>query len=280
MNKWLKLARQFYNVAIRRKLVTENPFVHCKAAVKGDPSRRVFVPADVIEKVIEVLPNAEWRLLVALARWGGLRIPSEVVTLTWADVDIPGRRFIVRSSKTEHHEGGGIRVVPMFPELVQHFEEAYELAEEGATHVFPNLREADNLRTTFVRYIAKAGCKPWPKPFQNLRASRATDLADLYPSHVSAAWLGHTEQIADAFYRQVTDEHFARAIGGTKRNAEYDAFATQNPTQQVSARKSREVQETTQALENQGLVPNCASSDDTPPQYILPPRGVEPLFSD
>ena len=66
--KKLRLVREFYNVAVRRKLVTSNPFSHCKDAVKGDPSKRVFVPAEVIEKVIEVLPTTEWRLLAALER--------------------------------------------------------------------------------------------------------------------------------------------------------------------------------------------------------------------
>lgn len=59
----------------------------------------------------------------------------------------------------------------------------------------------------------EAGLRPWPKPWQNLRSSRATELADKFPSHVCAAWLGHTEAVADEFYRQVTDDHFARAIG-------------------------------------------------------------------
>jgi len=45
-----------------------------------------------------------------------------------------------------------------------------------------------------------------------LRASRATELADAFPSHVASAWLGHTEAIADAHYRQVTEEHFVKAV--------------------------------------------------------------------
>lgn len=68
-----------------------------------------------------------------------------------------------------------------------------------------------NVRTHIQRLITRAGVKPWPKLWQNLRASRATELADSFPSHVCAAWLGHTEVIADTFYRQVTDDHFKRA---------------------------------------------------------------------
>ena len=51
----------------------------------------------------------------------------------------------------------------------------------------------------------------WEKPFQNMRASCATDFADLFSSHVCTEWLGHTEQIANAHYRQVTETHFQKA---------------------------------------------------------------------
>ncbi len=59
-----------------------------------------------------------------------------------------------------------------------------------------------------------------------MRSTRATELADQFPSRVCAAWLGHTETVADEFYRQVTDEHFQRAKVGV-------ASAAQNPAQSV-----------------------------------------------
>jgi hypothetical protein len=71
-----------------------------------------------------------------------------------------------------------------------------------------------NLRTQLERIIEKAGLSPWPKLFQNLRATRATEVADMpgIPSHVAADWLGHSTTIADKHYRQVTEEHFERAL--------------------------------------------------------------------
>jgi integrase len=119
--KRCRYARHFFEVAKRRGLVEDNPFAHIKGTVKGNADRRVFVPSDAINKVIEQAPDPQWKLLIALARWGGLRIPSEALALTWQDVDFAGKRFIVRASKTEHHADGGIRVVPMFPELVPLF---------------------------------------------------------------------------------------------------------------------------------------------------------------
>ncbi|RMF38914.1 MAG: hypothetical protein D6753_15005 [Planctomycetota bacterium] len=54
--------------------------------------------------------------------------------------------------------------------------------------------------------------EPWSMPFQNLRATRRTELEEIYPSHVIDAWLGHTTAVANRHYLQVTDEHWQRAI--------------------------------------------------------------------
>jgi hypothetical protein len=73
--------------------------------------------------------------------------------------------------------------------------------------------------------MVRAGVDSWPRLFQNLRASRATELAAEFPSHVAAAWLGHSEEIADAHYRQVLDGDFAKAVAGPSQQA------AQNPAQ-------------------------------------------------
>jgi integrase len=67
--------------------------------------------------VLDKCPDAQWKLLFALSRYGGLRCPSEHLALTWGDVDWEQNRIRVTCSKTEHHEGRGERFVPIFPEL-------------------------------------------------------------------------------------------------------------------------------------------------------------------
>jgi integrase len=211
--KRCRYARHFFAIALRRGVVTSNPFGHIKGAVKGNPERRVFVPAELVVKVLEGIPDPQWRLMIALARWGGLRCPSEVLALTWRDVDFESKRLIIRASKTEHHDDGGIRIMPMFAELVEPLQRVFDEAQPGEIHVITRYREAtQNLGTQFRRYITRAGVTPWPKLWQNLRASRATELVDKFPSHVCAGWLGHTEKIADTFYRITTDAHFERAV--------------------------------------------------------------------
>ncbi len=47
--------------------------------------------------------------------------------------------------------------------------------------------------------------------FQNMRASRETELAESNPLHVVTAWIGNSARIAAQHYLQVTDADFDRA---------------------------------------------------------------------
>ena len=81
----------------------------------------------------------------------------------------------------------------------------------GPVYVITRCRHKSvNLRTQFQRIIGRAGLAPWPKLFQTLRASRATELANEYPAHVAAAWLGHSTVVASKHYWQVTDADFEK----------------------------------------------------------------------
>ncbi len=211
----LSIAKQFFRAAQRKKLLAENPFADLKGiGVQSNRSRDHFVTQADTQKLIDAAPDAEWRAIIALARFAGLRTPSETLALRWADVDWPAGRLTVRSPKTEHHAEQGVRVIPLFASLRPHLE---ALWEPGAEFVINRYRDASqNLRTTFEKIIERAGLTPWPKAFQNMRASRATELAAEYPAHVAAAWLGHSTLVAQKHYWQVTDADFQQAIAAPK----------------------------------------------------------------
>ena len=100
----------------------------------------------------------------------------------------------------------------MFPELRPYLEDVFDEAEPGTEYVITRYRQPNaNLRTQLLRVIKKAGITPWPKLFQNLRATRETELTEHFPIHVVTAWLGNSTTIAAKHYLQVTDEHFQRA---------------------------------------------------------------------
>ncbi len=234
--KRLQFARQFFKAAVKRKLVTSNPFaeVGAKATMKDDRER--FITREETDRLLEACPNIDWRVIVALCRFGGLRCPSEVLTLEWVDVDWERGRFRAHSPKTEHHPGKASRMVPLFPELRAILTEAFEAAEDGAVYVISNdsYRQKSNtpggwrncnLRTQFNRIVKRAGLEPWPRLFHALRASRETELAAEYPVHVVTAWLGNTPKIAMKHYLMTTESDFSKAMGRLVEKA------VQNPVQ-------------------------------------------------
>jgi integrase len=78
------------------------------------------------------VPRAQWKLMVALSRYGGLRCPSETLSLKWADVDWERNLIRIPSPKTEHHDGKDCRLIPLFPELRPYVLDAFEQAEPGS----------------------------------------------------------------------------------------------------------------------------------------------------
>ena len=179
----VKRAKQFFSHANRMRYIESNPFAELVAGSQANDSRKAFIDRATIDSVIEYAPDAEWRLLIALARYGGLRNPSETLRLRWQDVNWSERRILVTSKKTKRYKP--YRTIPLFPELERYLIEAHEVASEGAVYCIERYRGQDkNLRTGLQRIIARAGISPWTRLWQNLRASRETELANEYPIHV------------------------------------------------------------------------------------------------
>lgn len=232
VRKHCGFAKHFFARAVDHELIASNPFAKLVSAPVGNSARQYFVNREETGKILEAAPNDEWRLIIALSRFGGLRCPSEHLGLTWADINWAENKITVRSPKTAKHSGHESRVIPLFPELRPYLEAVFDAAEPGTQKVIPRQNANANLRTQLKRIIENAGLKPWPRITHNLRASRATELAADYPAHVAAAWLGHSTLVAQKHYWTVTDDDFQRAIEG---DAESDARVTQNATQQGRA---------------------------------------------
>src|SRR5437763_6301034 len=68
-------------------MITETPLANVRAGSQTNKDRMFFVSRADAQKVLDACPDAEWRLIFALSRYGGLRCPSEHLALKWADVD-------------------------------------------------------------------------------------------------------------------------------------------------------------------------------------------------
>lgn len=281
IQKRIQHAKYMFEDARRQGILERNPFEAIRVRGGNPAERRCYVPVEDALKVIDAFASVHWRLLIALGRFAGLRIPSEALSLRWEDVDWEGNRLIVPCPKTEK-QGKPYRVVPLFPLLRPFLEAAWEAAPEGAIWVFPEewrkraqgpggWRNA-NFRSVLAKAIRRAGLQPWPRLWHNLRASCETDLAAEFPLAVVTRWLGNTPTIAMRHYVDVTDEMIEKGSKWTPKalqgalwfGAETDCAALQPP-------KSGSLQ----VIDTQRLTTFCNATH--PPKVEV--MGVEPTTS-
>ena len=213
VRKHTQIAKQFFNHAIKRDILRVNPLAELPSTVMPNKERMFYINHQQARAVIDACPDAQWRLIFALARYGALRCPSEILRLRWEDINWEKQEMFVRSEKTEHHVGQGRRKVPIYTDLFPFLKEAYDQSEGMGEYVIHRYRAYDvNLRSELHCIIDRAGVERWPKAFQNLRASRATDLVMHHPMHVVSQWTGHSIETMRKFYLQVTEEHREAAL--------------------------------------------------------------------
>lgn len=214
-------SKQFFNAAMKHELIVNNPFADEASATGGNPERLVMVPAEWIEACIRSAPCEDWRIILAFARYAGMR-SHETRIQKWEDIDLENNVMLVRSNKTP-----AVRRCPIFSELRPHLLRAREMAPEGAIYVQTRYAPDDNILTTLVRIIKKAGLVPWQKPMQNLRASRETELIERHGTTNVTSWLGNSPAIAHRHYTMPTQEAFDRAV---REGAGVEAKAIKVPT--------------------------------------------------
>ena len=176
--------------------------------------------------MINACPDAEWRLIVALARFGGIRIPSELVTLRWSDINWEEDKITIHSKRLHTIKEKNLE---SFLSSLRYglFRSSMNWQSQVTFVIVTKRSKNSNLRRRFKKIVGRAGLQPWPKLFQNMRASRATELVKDFPEHVVTAWIGRSKRIAQKHYLQVTEEDYKQASSNP----------TQNPTQQLFPRR-------------------------------------------
>ena len=232
--------KQFFADAVDWEFIEKNPFAKVQAK-KPSLKSNVFVGRDLIERVM-VMASIRWKVIIALSRFGGLRTPSETLSLKWSHIDWERDRMHIPEPKVEHHEGRGVRECPIFPELRRVLDEAFEIygetsefvvdadAYRAAANTHAGWKNA-NLRTQFMKLLAKCGVDPWPRLFHSMRASRQTELEEEFPTHVVCAWIGNSPEVAKESYLLTMPEHFTRAT-----EAKHVENRVINPTQESEKR--------------------------------------------
>ena len=84
--------------------------------------------------------------------------------------------------------------------------------QEYVINRYPN-REEINLVTQFNRIAEKAGIGKISRPFDNMRATRATEVHNKWGAKKESIWIGHSVKEALDSYLMVTDDDYAIAAG-------------------------------------------------------------------
>jgi len=197
----VRTAKVIFRMAKDVDLVPFNPF---------DRLRGTARPADVvvpdlteqdIAKLVDAANSPQWRCLVGLCAYAGLRL-GEARALTWSEIKWGEGRIELtgESTSTKNHR----RPVRMEIELEQLLLEAFETLDDDG----PARASKNNLQRNMTALIRRAGFEPWAKPFHALRGWRATTWRQRFPEHVVDKWLGHSQAVARLNYAAVPDSYY------------------------------------------------------------------------
>lgn len=200
----IREARTMFNQALQDDLVLSNPFDKLSRTIRTKKEWD-YIGMDKFGRLLNACPNNSWQLLLALCRFAGLR-QGEALNLTWREVDWGKTHLEIWGQKTKR-----TRHVPIGPELFSMLRDAFENAREGDSLVVTNLSES-NLWRDFRVILKRAEIEPYPKWCQTLRRNREQDWNEKFPSHIVAAWMGHSESVAREHYLRVHERDMDVAI--------------------------------------------------------------------
>jgi integrase len=205
-------ATHFFIAAVEQGILTENP---CRPlrdlAERRNEERERFMTAAASRRVWSACPTAEWRVIFALVRFGGLR-PSGILRAEWEDVRLKQQVLYVRGSKGRHGSGPRGREIPLLPEIRAALDGLRAERPDATGRIVLPYSDSSVIGVQLGRIIEAAGLTDWERPFQNLRSTRSTELIQQgTPIHNYCRWLGHSIQVALRHYAQTRPEDVQRA---------------------------------------------------------------------
>jgi integrase len=206
------------NWAVSQGILSENPVcgIHRGKTVNRDKRRRITMAE--FGKLLDVCPNREWRVIITLARIGGLRCPSELMELRWSDIIWDRCGFWVRSSKTERHVGHEKRYVPLFQEIRTELEQLrLSVDPKDDDFVIQSFQGKPkwNLHPRFQTIACKAGLETIPAPFLNMRKDRCNEVREQHGPKEESRWMGHSEKMMKKHYldpREAVEEDYSGIV--------------------------------------------------------------------
>jgi integrase len=220
INKAIQIAHRVFKSAVYSELLKKNPYENVKGGSICNPDGFEYVSAELWQSAVDLIPTDTLkgrylRFGMAIARWQGLRIPSEIRDLKFSAFDWKpngdGYFDVPKTGKT------GLRGVSVFAQFVPYFKDYlsmvlgrdvcdfknYVSIVSGLGYVCGEFRERSNsfIATEVKKIMKRAGMEPWKKFMQNQRRSFIWDLkkAGWAESDITAI-CGNTPDVRKIFY--------------------------------------------------------------------------------
>lgn len=278
VKKKLEHVKLLFDEMRKSGFITSNPFdgiLQKRNADKKDERKR-YIPEEYVLRALEYAPTLEWKLIICLWRYCGLR-RNEPLLLKVEDIHFDRRRMFLYASKTNE-----VREIPIFPSVYKSLEMVYLNAQPGQKFLIMNAcskkyRNTDrmcgmknaNLETIFDKICKKAGLLPISMPGNNLRASAEKDmLTGAKPEYeylkgrydLVVDILGHSVEIARKHYSRTKDSDLDDLIASFEKTS--PTSVEKNPSANPSSLDwngmdwsgQREKQKKAAAIKNYGFV--------------------------
>ena len=210
----LKVMNTVLNWAVEFEWLTKNPMdnVHRERVINREHHR--LISMEEYAKLLAACPTQEWRTIMALARIGGVRCPSEIRFLRWGNINWPENQFLVQSPKTERYAKHHNRAVPLFKELREELERHFDLLKPDDNDFIIQMYQGRKhwvLNGPFNTIAKSAGFEKIAHPFINMRRSRCNEVLDAFGEIKESIWMGHSLRVMKNHYLILTNEDYTKA---------------------------------------------------------------------
>jgi len=134
-NHKLKCLRSIFGDAVKASALLQNPASAVKQVNEDDSTSRVPFTLEEVAKLIEVAPDAEWRGMILLGAFTGIRL-GDCASLKSGNLDL--ERNLVRLMPQKSDRKKKVIEIPLHPEVVAFFKDYSPSPFPGAA-LFPGL---------------------------------------------------------------------------------------------------------------------------------------------
>lgn len=194
--------RAMFAWCIDRHWITDNPARHLATTITVRDKQ--FISADLVVRVMAACTDPELHLVIALSRFAGLRISSEIRHMEWSHFDRERARLRVIDTKR-----GCERLVPISIVVLQ------SLDRQPAGELLGQIRTLSHAAITarFTRLLHQCNIAPWSPLWHSMRASRETEWIRQFGVATATQWIGNSPTVALRNYGTVPDTDWGAAVG-------------------------------------------------------------------